>query len=108
MPATDVDDKIGLHLASVIATGTIPQSCTLGMMGLHHVLLEPGLLDKGLAAARLCANVVEHTGVLLHVIEHSILALLNDPTIWTDKGTVFISQISHLDSSHPDVGLLQL
>ena len=58
MPATNVDNEVGLHFTGMIATGTVPESGALGGMGLHHVLLEPGLLDKGLATARLCANVV--------------------------------------------------
>jgi len=103
MPTPDVDNEIGLHLASVVTAGTIPDSGALGGMGLHHVLLEPGLLDKGLAASRFGTNVVEDTGVLLHVIEHSVLALLDDSTIRADKGTGLVPQISHFDGRcHPD------
>ena len=58
MPATDVDNEVGLHLTGVIATGTVPESGSFGWMGLHHVLLEPGFLDEGLAAAGFGTNVV--------------------------------------------------
>jgi len=105
MPAPDVDDKVRLHLARMIAAGAFPEDGTLCGMRLHHMLLEPGLLDKGLAAPWLCTNVVEDTGVLLHVIEHSVLMILayDDPTIWTDKVPVLVPQISHFDGrGHPD------
>jgi hypothetical protein len=58
MPAPDVDNEVGLHLTGVVAAGTVPESCPFGGMGLHHMLLEPGLLDKGLAAAWFGANMV--------------------------------------------------
>ena len=91
----------------MVTAGTVPEGGTGGGMGLHHVLLEPGLLDKGLAASRLCTNVVEDTGMLLHVIEHSVLALLDNAAVRAYKGTGLVPRVSHFDGrSHPEWGYL--
>jgi len=88
--APNMDDEIRFHLTRVITTRTVPESCTFYRMRLHHVLLETGLLDEGLATARLHTNMIENPGMLLHMIEHSVLALLNVPAFRAYKLTLLV------------------
>ncbi len=90
MLPTNMNDEIRLHLACVVTTRAIPHGCALYGMGLHRVLLEATLLDKGLAAARLLADMCHLSGMLLHMIEHGVLTVLDNATIRTDELSLLI------------------
>ena len=110
---TDVNNQIRLHPADMIAAGggTFPRWClTFGRMCLHHVLLQAALLNERLATTWLFANVhaCRVPGVLLHVVEHRILAGLDFSTFGTDKSTFCIANVSHLRSDCLGVSHLRL
>ena len=101
---TNVNDEICLHLASMVAAWAVPYGCALLGMRLHCVLLEATLLNKGLTAARLLADMRHLSSMLLHVIEHGVLTLLDIATFRTDKLPLLIPQVSHLCyGGHPTV-----
>lgn len=66
-------------------------------MGLYHMLLEPALLDKSLRADP--THMCQLPSVLLHVVEHRVLARFRHATVRTDKLTRGVAQIRHLSYS---------
>jgi hypothetical protein len=100
---TDVNNQIRLHPADMIAadSGTCPRWClTFGRMCLRHVLLQAALLNERLATTWLFADMhaCRVPGMLLHVVEHRILAGLNLSAFGTNKSTIGITNVSHLRS----------
>lgn len=65
---------------------------------LYHVLLEPALLNESLRAHGTCMGHLP--GVLLHVIEHRVLALLGNTAVGAGKFTRLVTQIRHLSSRY--------
>lgn len=96
----NVNKQIRLHATRVVtARARVLRYSTAGRggslrMGLDHVLLEAALLDEALRAHT--THVRQLSGMLLHVIEHRILALLGNSAIGADKLTCGVAQIGHL------------
>ena len=95
LPA-NVNCEIRLHLARMRTAGTLPYRRTFCWMCLHRVLLQAALLDERLAAPRFLADMGEMSGVLLHMVEHRVLAILDLAAIRTDKLPLLIPHIRHL------------
>jgi len=92
--APDVNQQIGLHLAHVVTARTGPCRLGTGWMRLHHMLHEPTLLNKLRIAGPTC--MVVFACMLLHMIEHRILACLCDTAGWADKEPLLILNVCQL------------
>ena len=90
----DVNDHVGLHGRPVLAAGAGEAAgSALCPVNLELVLRQPALLNEALAAAGLVAGPLELTGVLLHVVEHRVLALLCLSAVRTDKQALLILEV---------------
>lgn len=92
--APDMNEQICLHLGCVITARAGPCRCCIRWgVCLQHVLRKPTLLNKPLRTH--AADMLHLSSVLLHVVEHSILSCLCDPTIWAYKFALLIAKVRH-------------
>lgn len=98
--ACDVNHKICLHSATVIAAGTIVFSDIgagrrrlLGMR-LEHMLVEATLLNKALVTHT--ADMRHLSGVFLHVVIHGVLTRLGHTAMGANKLTGSIANVGGL------------
>jgi hypothetical protein len=96
MLAPNVDDEVGLHLTAMVTARTVQESGSFRRMRLEHVLLEPGLLDESLVAARLGTNIVADFGVIaLDVIEHCAPQTAGFTAVGADKFALLVLNIGY-------------
>lgn len=76
MHARNVNLHVGLHPATVVAAGTAPHLVVSDGMRLRGMLVQPALLNKSPIASRYRADILHISCVLLHMVEHRVLALL--------------------------------
>jgi hypothetical protein len=91
MFATNVNQQIRLHLAYMVTTWAIPCGLCSSRVRLHHVLHEPTLLYELCIAGT--TGMFEVTRMLLHVIEHCVLARLCDSACWADEQPLIVLNV---------------
>jgi hypothetical protein len=107
--ATHVNQQIRLHPTAVWTERTRPDlnRCALGRsylrVGLKYVLLETASLDEAFTAPVDLADMVQLSGMLLHVIKHRILTLLCNTAVRTDKLARGIPSVDSAFLEHPGV-----
>lgn len=101
MATGDVNQQIGLDGAAVIAAGAIVRGGSIGglWMYLEHMLNKATLLNEPLLAKVAC--VCKVSGMLFHVIKHSILALLCFVAVRADEFALFVLGVDVFCVSHP-------
>lgn len=101
MATGNVNQQIGLDGAAVVAAGATVCGSSIGGLWMHlkHVLNEATLLNKSLGAkvARMC----KVSGMLLHVVKHSILALLRFIAVRAYKFSLLVLGVDVFCVCHP-------
>ena len=99
MLASDVDQQIGLHLGGVVAAwACVGRRRAWLCVGLEHVLDQAALLNKALRTH--VADIRFVSSVLLHVVEHRVLASLRDPAVGANELPLLILVVDEFRTGH--------
>lgn len=97
MHARNVNLHVGLHPATVVAAGAAPHLVVSDWVRLRCMLVQPAFLNKFTVASGHRADILHISCVLLHVVEHRVLAVLSYVAERALKATIGRANVGGFD-----------